>query len=281
MAIDQRVLNESREFRNVKRVLQEELGINEEVKLLSARLVRKIVEEYEPGYTLNVTPFSEKCGEYTIFFNLINYRTKKEAVSSGTEFKAVTYFSKHVIKINGFTINGKVPSDSLSEVLQHELKHVFDLYKSSREGFFKSNSDANIYTIAATQATNKALPDELRFIGYAVYLSHDFESQAFESGTYAYLMKQDMSFIGDEVQAVKGSMYYKRLMFVRYAYDFVTKNEDRASEIAETVYGKTFKWLKKTVTASLNSTRRQIGRAMAKVRKDYDWTHGGDSTVWA
>ena len=161
------------------------------------------------------------------------------------------------------------------------MKHVFDLFKANKEGFFKRREDADIYTIAATQAINKSIPVELRAIGYAIYLSHDFEGHAFESGTYAYLMRQDLRFIGDEVEAVKDTMYYKRLMFVRYAYDFITKSEERAAEIAETIYGKSYKWLRKAVTATLNSTRRQIGRAVAKVRNDYDWTHGGNSTVWA
>ena len=281
MEKSQRVLNESREYRNLRKLIQEELGISNEVKLLSNSLTKKIVEEYYPGYTIKVTPFSDKCGEYTILFNLPDYPTKKDALGHGAGFKAVTYFSNRIIKISGFTVNGKIPVDGLSEVLQHELKHVFDLYKSGKEGFFKTTSDTDIYRIAATQATDKSLPDELRSIGYAVYLSCDFENRAFESGTYAFLMNQDLSFVGDEVEAVKESMYYKRLMFVRYAYDFICGNEERAADIAENIYGKSLKWLRTKVTASLNATRRQIGRAVAKVRKDYDWTHGGDSSVWA
>lgn len=281
MAKNQKYLSETAEQKRLKHVIEEELGINNEVKFLSNSLTKKIAEEYKPGYTLKITPFSEKCGEYTIFFDLTDYPKRSIGEKNSGGFKGITFFSPHIMKITGFTVNGKIPEDNLSEVLQHELKHIFDLYKSSREGFFKSAKDANIYGIAARQATNKSLSDELRAIGYAIYLSYKFESQAFESGTYAYLMKQDMSFIGDEVDAVKGSMYYKRLMFVRYAYDFIMNNEEEAGKIAKTIYGKTFKWLKKTVTAALNSTRRQIGRAMAKVREDYDWTHEGNTTVWA
>lgn len=281
MEKNQKNLSEIVEQKKLKRVIEEELGISNEVKFLSNTLSKKIVEEYKPGYTIKITPFSEKCGEYTIFFDFIDYPKKNIALKESGGFKAITFFSMHEMRITGFTINGKIPEDNLSEVLQHELKHIFDLYKSNREGFFKSSKDVNIYGIAARQATNKSLSDALRAIGYAIYLSYKFESQAFESGTYAYLMKQDMSFIGDEVDAVKGSMYYKRLVFVRYAYDFIMNNEEEADKIAKTIYGKTFKWLKKTVTATLNSARRQIGRAMAKVREDYDWTHEGNTTVWA
>lgn len=281
MEKNRRILNETREYRNLRKLIQEELGISNEVKLLSGQLIKKIMEEYQPGYTLKVTPFSKGCGEYTISFDFTDYPKKPVVVDTTGGFKAVTYFSKHKIRIIGYTVNGKIPSDSLSEVLQHELKHIFDLYKSNREGFFNSTRDAGIYTTAATQAMNKTLPTGQRAIGYAIYLSYDFEGHAFESGTYAYLMKQNLHFIGDEVKAVKETMYYKRLMFVRYAYDFITKHEDKAEEIAETIYGKPYKWLRKKVTASLNSSRRQIGRAVAKVRNDYDWTRGGTSTIWA
>lgn len=281
MAIDQNILNEDAEYRKLKSVIEEELGISEEVKLLANKLARKIAEEYKPGYTLKVTPFSEKCGEYTILFDMWDFDKLSDAQKESAEYKGVTYFAKKEIVVFGFTVRGKLFLSKLYEVLQHELKHVYDLYKSGRNGFFKEGKNSRIYAIAATQATNKSLPDEQRAIGYAVYLSHDFEGQAFESGTYGYLMNQDLHFIGDEVEAVKDTMYYKRLMFVRYAYDFIWDNEGRAGEIAETIYGKSLNWLKRTVAGSLKQARRQIGRAVAKVRKDYDWTHGGSSTVWA
>ena len=281
MGKDHSILREDVEYRNLKSVIQEELGISNEVKLLANKLLHRIINEYRPGYKLTVTPFSEKCGEYTIFLNLNDYPSRTKAMAAGDDYNGVTYFSKHEMRINGFTVRGKIPSDNLLEILQHELKHIFDLYKSNREGFFNKNSDGETYITAARQATDKSLPKEQRTIGYAIYLSHDFEGQAFESGTYAYLMKQDLAFFGDEVSAVKDTIYYKRLMFVRYAYDFINANEERAKEIAESIYGKTLNWLKKTVATSLKQTRRQIGRAVAKVRNDYDWSHGGNSTVWA
>jgi hypothetical protein len=271
-----KALSEAAENQKLLSVILEELGISNKVKVLANRLVKQIVSEYEPGYTLKVTPFSEKCGEYTISFNFVD---KPRKPASG--FKGITFFTRREIRIDGYTVRGKIPADELAEVLQHELKHVFDLYKSGRGGFFKDGKSQQIYIIGATQATNKSLPIEQRAIGYAIYLSYDFESQAFESGTYAYLMKQNLHFIGDEAEAVKNSMYYKRLLYVRYAYDFANENKEEAEDIAKAVYGKSYNWLKRTVSASLKMTRRQIGRAVAKVRNDYDWAHGGNSTVWA
>lgn len=281
MGKNRRIFNEDVEYGKLKSVIEEELGISNEVKLLANKMARKIAEDYKPGYTLKVTPFSEKCGEYTILFDMRDFDKMSEASREGVEYKGVTYFTKKEIRVFGFTVKGRLLLPNLYEVLQHELKHVYDLYKSGRNGFLKKKKDAETYTVAAAQAINKSLPEEQRAIGYAVYLSHNFEGQAFESGTYGYLMNQDLHFIGDEVEAVKDTMYYKRLMFVRYAYDFIWNNEERAREIAESIYGKNLNWLKRTVGASLKMTRRQIGRAVAKVRNDYDWTHGGSSTVWA
>ena len=281
MAIDRDILNEDAEYKKLKFVIEEELGISEEVMLLANKSARKIVDEYKPGYTLKVTPFSEKCGEYTILFDMRDFDKLSEAQKEGAEYKGVTYFTKKEIVVFGFTVRGKLLLPNLYEVLQHELKHVFDLYKANKEGFFNTYDEYGIYATAADHARSKTVPYELKTIGYAIYLSHDFESRAFESGTYGYLMNQDLHFIGDEVKAVKETMYYKRLMYVRYAYDFIMKNEKEAEDIARTYYGKSYKWLKKKVTVALKQTRRQIGRAVAKVRKDYDWTHGGGSTVWA
>ena len=106
-----KALNEKREYKCLKGVIEEELGISNEVKILAQRLTNKIVNEYVPGYILKVTPFSGKCGEYTISFSLKDYPKRVMALAESSDYKGVTYFNTREIMIFGYTINGKVPED--------------------------------------------------------------------------------------------------------------------------------------------------------------------------
>ena len=108
---------------------------------------------------------------------------------------------------------------------------------------------------------------------------HKFESRAFENGTYAYIMSKDLNFMGDEENVAKESAYYKRIVWLREAYDFIKENEEEATKIAMDTYNKTYNWLKRTVGYALNECRRQFGRAIVKAGKDYDWTHGGKTSI--
>jgi len=65
----------------------------------------------------------------------------------------------------------------------------------------------------------------------------------------------------------------------KIANDFILNCPKETQEIAEHIYIKSSKWLKRIVSMSLKSCRRQLSRAIAKVRKDYDYTHGGNTSV--
>lgn len=93
MAIDR-----NKENTLLKKVIEEELGISAEVKLLCHNLVEKVAEEYSPGYNLKVVPFSKECGEYTIYFNLCDYPDRRAAENSNAEFKGITFFLRIKLK---------------------------------------------------------------------------------------------------------------------------------------------------------------------------------------
>lgn len=260
-------------------VITEELGINNEVRDLSFSLTKAILEKYDGSGRIDIHPvISGKKYRVTAIFT--DYPKLSQCPEGGDGiYKGITYPDYHLIQIEGFTVRGRILKEKLSETLQHEIQHVFDLSMAKKDGFFKLQKERDVYITAARQATNQGIPDIQRYIGYAVYMWHDFESRAFENGTYSYIMSSEMKFPGDELEVAKKTSYYKRILWIREAYDFITGNPEEASKIAESVYGKTYNWLHKTVGYALKECRRQFGRAIMKARMDYDWTHGGKTLI--
>jgi hypothetical protein len=276
MEKEEMILSEDREIR---KIITEELGISEEVRRLSDDLCRSIIEQYD-GSGRFITSFIFHEKEWVVRLSFADYPKLSLCPGGGdVPYKGITYFDYKTIMVEGFTVRGKIPKEKLGEVMQHELQHVFELFMVKKDGFFDSKTKQDTYIIGAKQATNAGLPKIQRHIGYAVYLWHDFESRAFENGTYSYIMSSSLNFPGDEFEAAKKSSYYRRIMWVREACSFVAEHREEATKIAETVYGKTYNWLRRTVEYSLKECRRQFGRAVAKAGKDYDWTHGGKTLV--
>lgn len=270
------------EEKALERVIKEETGINEKVRSLSFDLSEKVMKEYDGSgvYQTTFIPFDDGEDYYTLHIRFDDYPKLSQGPEGGNAiYPGITYPSQKLVVVYGYTVRGRIIKEKLMEAIQHELHHVFEIMMAKKDGFFKKDSDRNIYITATNEARNKQLPEMRRYIGYALYLTNDFESRAFENGTYAYIMKQKLNFVGDEIKAANGSGFYQRLMYVREAYDFVMNKVEEATKIAESIYGKTYNWLKRKVTYALKECRRQYGRAIVKARKDYDWTHKGETLI--
>ena len=259
------------------------MGISEEVRSLAYKISQEVIKNYDGNgfYSTNFTTSPERGGKKdTVNFQFEDYQ-KLSQTPQGLDsiYKGVTYLSLGKIDIFGFTVRGRILEDKLEEVLHHELRHVYDIIATKKDSFFDKEKDKNIYLAAVGELKNKDNSIARRNIGYAIYMCDDFESRAFENGTYSYIMRQNLVFYGDDIQAAKSSSFYQRLLMIRDAYDFVINNKEMCTEIAKTVYGKTYTWLKSRVGYALKECRRQYGRAITKARKDYDWTHGGQTTI--
>lgn len=266
----------------LKKVLNEELGILNNVSDLAYKICKnieyKFLYEQSENYQVIFKPFKDDY-PFSMVFKFENYEKQSKVPEEKIDYSGVTYYNKHLIIINGYTIKGNLLKDKLSEVVQHELHHIFELHLSGKNKIFDKKKDIDLYSLSVKEAKDNNVGTDRNNIGYAIYLSFKFESNAFENGTYAYLMKQDINFIGHEIELIKKSMYYKRFIKVKSAYEFVKNNPKECSEIAEKIYKKNTKWLTKTVYNSLKMCSRQIGRALAKVRKDYDYTHDGNNSI--
>ena len=272
-------MKQNAEDRAIEKIINEELGINEDVRVLSYNLTKEVINNYDGSgtYVTSCIVFNKF---YYFKFTFKDY-TKFSAVPdlNNAQYSGVTYFDYKTVIIEGYTIRGKIIEKRLRETLQHEIHHIFEICMSKRDGFLKDAASEDTYKTATEEVKNKQNSETRRGIGYAIYLSHTFESRAFENGTYAFIMSQVLHFMGDELEAAKRSGFYQRILLIKEAYKFINNNIEEASVIAEDIYGKSYNWLKKTVSFALKECRRQFGRAVIKAGKDYDWTHGGKTLI--
>lgn len=269
------------EERIIERIIKEEIGISVKVSELALDICSEIISNYngKGRYICTLEPTDDINSQYTIDVYFTEYKTIKDIPENENFYKAITIPDYNLIRIFGYTVNGKIFKDKLMEVIQHEIHHVFELSKSKRNSFINGEKETNIYIIATNEANNKTISKERNDIGYMIYLSHDFETFAFENGTYAFIISQDLNVPGDGLKTAKKSVFYQRILRVKTAYNFILNNRDASEKIATTIYGKSYSWLKKTAEYVLKGARRQFGRAVVKAEKDYDWTHGGTRLI--
>ena len=268
---------QAKENDKIYEIITEETGINREVSNLTRVICDKVKSNENKTQSY---PVVIAGAEYQIQFYFEDYEEKNEAPKEKLDYTGITYFQDPIINIFGYRIRKKVHVPKLMEVVSHELLHAFNLQMSKKDGFINNKKEVDIYQKSVQNARNKKLSKDETNVAYAIYLSYKFESNAFENGLYNYLMASGdvLTFPGDEMSLLTETMYYKRFTKVKNAHNFVKNNIDAAEKIAET-YGKNYTWLKKTVEFALKNTRRQIGRAIVRFKNDYDWTHGGKTSI--
>ena len=275
--INLKILTEEQlsEIRNINQVINEELGINDESVSLAKKLTSAVCKDTSDTHEYNVKIAGRL---WKIIVRLLNIDKNTDIRREERDYLGVTYFDARTIAITAYRIGGKIKPDKFMDVAAHEILHAFNVSSSNRDGYIRSERNKNIYIRAATEA-KKGKTDLDRCIGYVIYLSNKFEANAFENGLYSYLMSCDLMTPGDEEKAMAESMIYKRLTILKRAEKLISENPEEVEKIVNNVYGKSLAWIQRLSSASLRNCRRQIGRALVKFRKDYDWTHGGKTLV--
>ena len=271
--IHSKILTESqiKEQQEIDKIITEELGINDEVSRISYYLTKEAVNNPDDKQLYRIVLNGEAWG---VVINISNVEKNSDIQSEERDYNGITFFSNRIIQITAYRVNGKIKPNKFREVVAHEILHAFNIATSKKDGFIRTERNFNIYKKAVEEIKN-GVNDINKYIGYVIYLSNKFEANAFENGLYSFLMSCDLMYFGDEKKAMTESMFYKRLVILIKANKAIKDNKEEATRIIETIYGKTFKWLEKLSEKSLKNCRRQIGRAVVKFRKDYDWTHGG------
>lgn len=224
--------------RIVRRVLNEELGINPIVAKATDDVINQILSKSEDEmfmlypnknrhYTNKTFNFDYELAngvtvrigtgivdfkdydEYAEFKT--NYPKEYRILSSGRTSQNVG--SPLRIAVYVIRVGGQVIPENY-EILQHEIEHAFQ--RIMKNGSLSKNKKKyNKYT----DAMRKSADPLIRKVGRVNYLSYRYEQDAFANGLYAFLKHSDCD-ISNIDDIIKSSLFYKTLNEMRRAVSF-------------------------------------------------------------
>lgn len=223
--------------RIVRRVLNEELGINSIVTKATDDVINRILSKSEDEmftmypnekrhYTNKTFNFdyelangvSVRIGtgivdfkdydEYTEFKN--NYPKEYRILTLGKTSQTIGPLR---IGVTVIRVGGQVIPENY-EILQHEIEHAFQ--RIMKNGSLSKNKKK--YK-KYTEAMRKSTDPLIRKVGRVNYLSYRHEQDAFANGLYAFLKHSDCD-ISNIDDVIKSSLFYRTLNEMRRAVSF-------------------------------------------------------------
>ena len=263
-------------------ILNEELSISNDVKNLTLKIKNLISNDYARNigfdrcYTtlykgLNIEVFSDEIDinyeniHITVLFYILEdatpeiikkYKTIFHSSSNNKHFKLTLYLTAN---------NGKINWKNNSNDLQHEVEHLFQLFKKGKE--LLSDKQFAIYDKLRTLTSSDDFFDQV--IGFTYYYFTKTEKNAIINGLYGEIMELNTDgAIMDPLEIIKNSPYYRNIQIIKNAiqdkdnYDFF---EQRLK-----IVNKTLKQFLRVANTMINEYTKAFGRLLYKVKKDIE-----------
>ena len=207
----------------IKEILEEELGISNEVNNIVLKIKQMISENYHSNKD-NISyyfklPFNEKIitnvfinalifkynnYELKIFFNILDVNNENIKLYKNKK----SSFNYHEKKISLFLTSddGKILWKKHSSTLQHEVEHFFQCYMKEGPSINNVNDRAKYKKYADLARKENEIQ---KSIGLIFYLAYPHEKDAYINGLYRKIMEiNDDSYIQEPIEVLKNYQPY-------------------------------------------------------------------------
>lgn len=281
---------------DINKILNEELGISDEVVNVTNLIFDKIIKEYKNKKYKNIIPHGKGIYEYqgyfietnvfghnlTIEYSIFNFNDRicreeyiakngNGYLNAGSNFrylgngenrKLITNKIMVVLEaISGNVINEENALDST----QHEIEHIFQ--QSSMD---KEFGNLNLYRQVSSNLYSK---DKFKHnVALVLYMSFKSEIEGYANGLYAYVKQRLKENPINVNQIFRESAAYEKLQQMYTAKNFINANiNDKRMDAA--FYPYRFTNIKKEkigkiMDLTIREMVRRFGRALIKARKD-------------
>ena len=281
---------------DINKILNEELGISDEVVNVTNLIFDKIIKEYKNKKYKNIIPHGKGIYEYqgyfietnvfghnlTIEYSIFNFNDRicreeyiakngNGYLNAGSNFrylgngenrKLITNKIMVVLEaISGNVINEENALDST----QHEIEHIFQ--QSSMD---KEFGNLNLYRQVASNLYSK---DKFKHnVALVLYMSFKSEIEGYANGLYAYVKQRLKENPININQIFREIAAYEKLQQMYTAKNFINANiNDKRMDAA--FYPYRFTNIKKEkigkiMDLTIREMVRRFGRALIKARKD-------------
>lgn len=237
--------------------------IENDIKACKALINRK------DGYFYKNGCMSYKCFNkiiyteyhYYNFFNNICYKNSHEKIPQINRNNNIDRISIVI-----FAVSGNILGTTLYDTIYHELEHIFQQTKANK---VFTKSDMYDYVVRRKNEVEVSNPEYL--ICDSLYLTYNFERDAYINGAYGFLMHTCKSYM-DVDKAIENTDLYQAIEMLKFYYSIIYKNRIKFIEALSSQkyrsYGITVNNLLKKIKQSINSYEDKLRKMKRKAKQD-------------
>lgn len=250
----------------IKKFVNEELGLSELVKDTSKNLIAEIIKDSRKHKSLDV---ADGGFSYTLFGKRVNilyhmYRVKDDETLGSLKIDnpGAYYENSNVLETTIVYVKEKNAYIDYAGTTRHEIKHVYQSIKKQKPLLFGKSQDT--YQKARTLRKSGDFFEQI--VGYTIYYANNFERDAFVSTWYSLI---DNSPAKDPYEVIQTTSVYKNIKIIHNFLDNLTISARQVIEnICQNNFGRHFKWWKNIALRVCSDYVNRIGKIIAKAEKE-------------
>ena len=237
--------------------------IENDIKNCKALINRKAGYFYKNGYVsykcFNKIIYTEYY--YYNFFNNICYNNSREKIPQINRNNNIDRISIVI-----FAVSGNILGTTLYDTVYHELEHIFQQTKAN-----KMFTKTEMYDFAVERKREVDVVSPEFIICDSIYLTYNFERDAYINGGYGYLLHTCKSYL-DVDKMVRNTDLYEAVEQLKFYYAIIYKNKNKFIETLSLPsyrkFGMSVHDLLKRIKQSIDSYETKITKMKKKAKKD-------------
>ena len=264
--------------RELETCVNEELTIADELSKAANNIIILIKNDIKK---MNFSPTKEDCvfckmGEvkYECFnktiitrykyYNFLNNSCYKNCRKSFPQINRNNNIN--IIEIVICAISGHIIETTLYDTVYHELEHIFQQTKAN-----KMFTKPEIYDFAVKRKREVDVVSPEFIICDSIYLTYNFERDAYINGAYGYLLHTCKSYL-DVDKMVRNTDLYEAVEQLKFYYAIIYQNKNKFIETLSLPsyrkFGMSVNDLLKRIKQSIDSYETKITKMKKKTKKD-------------
>ncbi len=246
----------------INRAINEELSVAKWVEDTSRKIFNKVIsQEFPKGESqtnFNLNGVSIQCNYY-FFDTPKDFGIYKPQQIAGS----LSLGNTKTIYLNLCYVSGQLVKNDLYDSIYHEVEHLYQQTQSKTD--FQNRKDDSFYqTVRQTLYTSPKI--EERKIAAALYLTFDYELNAYINGLYGELTEMQPIFPKDIDSIVKQSSLYKMILYSEDALKIIETNGSKYLKPFEE-YHFTMNWFVRRIRKTLKKAYTKIGKIITRYKK--------------
>lgn len=264
----------------VKDIINEELGISNDIKVLVSLVKNRIGDDFSKNYKnksyyygLNQEfPYKVFHGDIGIKWRDIDIHIIYYVMPDNDEyvtrnylrrFNSTSNIEKYELNLYLVGYNNKILWENFNRTIQHEVEHFFQLYKKGKELLTAKQNEEYQNLLPLTRSTDYYE----KIIGFTYYYYNRVEKNALINGMYGEIMGKYLpGYNLDPLEEIKKSSVYNNISKIK---KFIKdKNELPFIINRLTNINKDIKSYLRIANTVVNEYTKAFGRLLYKLKKD-------------